>query len=168
MSPLLILQPDYTANVCRNCPCAIIKFVELQVRTFSSFIIIFKQIFLDIELSKATCDKGRGPIKLCHCFVNQFVRDKFLVFILKSFFFWKDCSFSPWIIYWRDSIGFEEFFKYIVLYVTFIISQSYWSWIFKTGGTLFVVCIYLTCVSDVSLILLLLVSQSLWASGSSW
>ena len=47
----------YTANVCRNYPCAIIKFVELQVRTFSSFIIIFKQIFFDIELSKATCDK---------------------------------------------------------------------------------------------------------------
>ena len=26
--------------------------------------------------------------------------------------------------YWRDSIGFKEFFKNIVLYLTFIISQS--------------------------------------------
>ena len=35
-----------------------------------------------------------------------------------------------------DVIGFKEFFKYIVFYITFIISQSYCRWIFKTGGAL--------------------------------
>ena len=37
----------YATKVCRNYPCAIITFVELQVKTFSSFIIISKQIFSD-------------------------------------------------------------------------------------------------------------------------
>ena len=36
----------YTTKVCRNYPRAIIKFVELQVRTFFSIIIIFNQFFL--------------------------------------------------------------------------------------------------------------------------
>ena len=47
----------YTTKVCCNCPCAVIKFVELQVRIFFSFIIIFRQIFSDNGLSKPTCDK---------------------------------------------------------------------------------------------------------------
>ena len=47
----------YTTKFCRNYPCAVIKFVELQIRIFFSFLIIFKQIFLDTGLSKPTCDK---------------------------------------------------------------------------------------------------------------
>ena len=42
---------------CRNYLYAAMKFVELQVRTFFSFIITFKQIFSDIGLSTPTCDK---------------------------------------------------------------------------------------------------------------
>ena len=42
---------------CRNYPSAVMKLVELQVGTFFSFIITFKQIFSDIGLSTPTCDK---------------------------------------------------------------------------------------------------------------
>ena len=47
----------HATKVCRNYLCAFIKFVELQERIFFSFVIIFKQIFSDIGLSKPTCDK---------------------------------------------------------------------------------------------------------------
>ena len=47
----------YTTNFCRNQSHAVIMFLELQVKTFFSFIIIFKQTFSDTGLSKPTCDK---------------------------------------------------------------------------------------------------------------
>ena len=44
----------YTTKVCRNYPPAVVKFAELPVRTFFSFMIILKEIFLDIGYSKPT------------------------------------------------------------------------------------------------------------------
>ena len=48
-------------------------------------------------------------IKLCHCFINQFVWDRFFVFILKCFFFWKDFRCSPTIIIEETALDSKSF-----------------------------------------------------------
>ena len=118
----------YTTKVRRNNICAAITFVELQGRTFflfhnefSTFNFFWALGFLNPPM--ANNSDVMLSFVIVFCFVNQFVWDKLFGLIYQILLFWKDCSRSPLIIYWRDIIGFKEFFKYIVHNVTFIISQ---------------------------------------------
>ena len=95
-------------------------------------------------------------IKPCHCFINQFVWDRFFVFILKSFFFWKDFRCSPTIIIEETALD-SKSFSNILFSISLLLSAVDVE--FLKLEDLKLVCIYFLGVKC-SLILLLLVSQS--------